>query len=225
MISNQGQKERIKLFIKHLNISTKGFELSCGLSNGYISSIRKGIGYKAIEQITEKYTNLNPLWLLTGEGEMLKPMRVIDRFDQYMKHKGLTDDVVINNLGWSKSTILGFGTNSLDAVRKTSEDLNLVGVEHILRFYTDINPIWLKTGSGEMLQSASINTFTQKNDMQDVYKELFFDSSTKIDILQEKINNLNKQVGSLEGELKAAHEAIESLKKELSVPGLFRAAK
>lgn len=70
MTENEGQKERIKRLISSLNITTKGFEMKCGLSNGYVSSIRKGIGYKAIEQISDAFPNVNIIWLLTGEGEM-----------------------------------------------------------------------------------------------------------------------------------------------------------
>ena len=72
MPDNQTQKDRIKIFISSLGIPTREFEANCSLSNGYISSIRKGIGHKAIEQITERYPNLNAIWLLMGEGEMLR---------------------------------------------------------------------------------------------------------------------------------------------------------
>jgi transcriptional regulator with XRE-family HTH domain len=71
MYSSQSQKERIKQFIKYLNISTKSFEEKVGLSNGYISSIRKGIGYKANGKIFKAYPELDSTWLLTGEGSML----------------------------------------------------------------------------------------------------------------------------------------------------------
>lgn len=71
MADNQTQKDRIKLYISHLGISTKSFEEKSNLSNGYISSIRKGIGHKAIEQISEAFPQLNRAWLMTGEGEMI----------------------------------------------------------------------------------------------------------------------------------------------------------
>lgn len=37
-------KERTLEFIKSKNISVKEFEIRCGLSNGYISAMRKGFG-------------------------------------------------------------------------------------------------------------------------------------------------------------------------------------
>lgn len=72
MIENQTIKDRLILFINSLGLSKMAFEVSCGLSNGYIGSIRKGIGHNALEQISEKHPNLNTGWLLTGEGTMLR---------------------------------------------------------------------------------------------------------------------------------------------------------
>ena len=43
-----------------------------GLSNGYINSMRKGLGYDKLEQISISFPELNIGWLLTGEGSMLK---------------------------------------------------------------------------------------------------------------------------------------------------------
>ena len=72
MADFQNQKERLKTFISLINLSNAAFEKSLGLSNGYINSMRKGLGYDKLEQISNLYTNLNMGWLLTGEGEMLK---------------------------------------------------------------------------------------------------------------------------------------------------------
>ncbi|TWP23100.1 peptidase S24 [Apibacter muscae] len=78
MSDNDGVKNRIKQYIEYLNIPISAFEKNCGLSNGYVSSIRKGIGHKALEQISEKYSEINKSWLLTGEGEMLKNVQFKD---------------------------------------------------------------------------------------------------------------------------------------------------
>lgn len=63
---------RLKMYINHLGISVLAFEKSIGASNGYVSSISKGIGAKYFREITEQYPELDPNWLLTGEGAMLK---------------------------------------------------------------------------------------------------------------------------------------------------------
>ena len=72
MADFQNQKERLKMFISSINLTNAAFEKSLGLSNGYINSMRKGLGYDKLEQISNLYTDLNMGWLLTGEGEMLK---------------------------------------------------------------------------------------------------------------------------------------------------------
>lgn len=72
MADNEGQKQRLKAFVKYTGLPVYKFESRCGLSNGYISSMRKGIGYKALEQISKTFPELNTVWLSTGEGEMLK---------------------------------------------------------------------------------------------------------------------------------------------------------
>lgn len=65
-------KDRLKEFISSLNITNQKFEIECGLSNGYIANMRKGVGDDALERISNRYPELNKSWLLTGEGEMLK---------------------------------------------------------------------------------------------------------------------------------------------------------
>jgi len=65
-------KERIILFTKHRNLSNRAFEMNCGLSNGFISSVNDSISKSALGKITNFYPEINPTWLLTGEGKMLK---------------------------------------------------------------------------------------------------------------------------------------------------------
>lgn len=66
----------------------------------------------------------------------------IERFDKYMKIKGLNDNKVTNNLG------LSIGT--LGKSRKENRDLSEKNIEKILNFYTDLNRTWLLTGEGSM---------------------------------------------------------------------------
>lgn len=68
----QNQKERIKEFISYLGLTNASFEKSLGLSNGYINSMRKGLGYDKLEQLSNMYPELNMGWFLMGEGDMVK---------------------------------------------------------------------------------------------------------------------------------------------------------
>ena len=77
-------------------------------------------------------------------------MRRIDRFDEYLKYSGLNDNKVTNQLGLSVG-ILGKS-------RKKGRDLSNRVVEKILKFYSDLNHVWLLTGEGEMLSGSNVQT-------------------------------------------------------------------
>ncbi|MDT0621427.1 hypothetical protein [Croceitalea vernalis] len=72
--------DRLMVFIKHIGLSARQFDLSIGASNGYTLRMKKNsasIGSDVIEEIMRIYPQLNLIWLITGEGEMLKPDRSI----------------------------------------------------------------------------------------------------------------------------------------------------
>lgn len=64
-------KERLIEFIGTLKIPVSQFEKKCGLSNGYVKNLRSTLGAKKLNDILKQYPQLNKVWLLTGEGEML----------------------------------------------------------------------------------------------------------------------------------------------------------
>ena len=74
MENNQGTKERLLTFIAYLRIRKSEFERRCGLSNGYINSIKGDIGVQKLVGMTQAFPQLNPTWVATGEGEMLRPV-------------------------------------------------------------------------------------------------------------------------------------------------------
>jgi phage repressor protein C with HTH and peptisase S24 domain len=66
--------ERIGEYIEAKGISYYAFENSLGASRGSISKAvkdGKSIGSQMLEKILTVYEDLNPSWLLTGQGEML----------------------------------------------------------------------------------------------------------------------------------------------------------
>ena len=71
-------KERTLEFIKYKNISVKEFETRCGLSNGYVTAMRKGYGADKLSNVLTAYPELNRDWLLYNEGEMLNVTEVVE---------------------------------------------------------------------------------------------------------------------------------------------------
>ena len=71
-------------------------------------------------------------------------MRMIDRFDLYMKYKRLNDNQVSKQLGLTNGVI--------GKSRKEGRDLSARVLELIENYYTDLNISWLRTGEGEMLK-------------------------------------------------------------------------
>ncbi|WP_019669622.1 hypothetical protein [Eudoraea adriatica] len=67
--------DRLMQFIKYVGLSARQFDLSIGASNGYTLRMKKNnasIGSDVIENILRVYPQLNVVWLITGEGDMLK---------------------------------------------------------------------------------------------------------------------------------------------------------
>lgn len=66
--------ERLKQFIDFINLSISAFEKSIGMSNASFRKIYNNngaIGSDKLERILNTYPQLNPSWLLTGEGSMI----------------------------------------------------------------------------------------------------------------------------------------------------------
>lgn len=65
-------KQRLIDFISYKKISIRAFEKAVGLSNGYVNNISVSIKYEKMQMISLRFPELNPIWLMMGEGEMLK---------------------------------------------------------------------------------------------------------------------------------------------------------
>lgn len=65
-------KERLKEIIKDYGIKDSDFCREIGVSQGFISGMRKSIQPNKIERIAEIYPTWNTEWILTGKGDMYK---------------------------------------------------------------------------------------------------------------------------------------------------------
>jgi len=67
--------KRIKQYLIHKGISISAFERSIGMSNASFGKSLKNnrsIGVDKLENILRIYPDINPTWILTGEGNMLR---------------------------------------------------------------------------------------------------------------------------------------------------------
>lgn len=67
-----GIKERIRQLIDFKRLSVMAFEKSVGLSNGYLRNTAN-VSAENCAKILSTYPDISSDWLMTGEGEMLRP--------------------------------------------------------------------------------------------------------------------------------------------------------
>ena len=64
-------KQRLIEYLKYKKISKTEFGRLIGVSSAFVTSMRTSIQPDKIQSIVIKFPDLNTIWLLTGEGEML----------------------------------------------------------------------------------------------------------------------------------------------------------
>ena len=64
-------KQRLVEYLNKKGIGQNKFERLAGISNGYISNLKSTPGESILTKILQSAPDLNRVWLLTGEGEML----------------------------------------------------------------------------------------------------------------------------------------------------------
>jgi beta-galactosidase beta subunit len=66
--------DRLVKYLEQKKITAYSFERTCQVANGYLKKQQKGkgsIGSDILERIHKNYFDLNLVWLITGEEEML----------------------------------------------------------------------------------------------------------------------------------------------------------
>lgn len=64
-------KQRLIIYLKEKGIGQKKFEISAGLSNGYINNLKSTPSVTMLPKILGACPDINKEWLLTGVGDML----------------------------------------------------------------------------------------------------------------------------------------------------------
>ncbi|RNC90111.1 MAG: hypothetical protein ED555_11805 [Allomuricauda sp.] len=90
--------DRVMQFIDYAGMSARQFDISIGASNGYTLRMKKNkasIGSDVIENIIKTYPQLNLIWLITGEGEMLNPDKETLRTGKLPREKEMEIERII----------------------------------------------------------------------------------------------------------------------------------
>ena len=65
-------KDRVYSFIREANISVRQFEQTVGLSNGAVAKMGNSTRRSVLDKIVSAFPQINQVWLLTGEGDMIR---------------------------------------------------------------------------------------------------------------------------------------------------------
>lgn len=106
--------DRLDKYMEYKRLNDNQVTVSCKLSVGLINQARKGksdIGKKSIEKILTVYDDINRVWLLTGEGEMLSGSVT------QSNHHG-------DNIHGTSVTVNKTEKEYLDIIRRQSEQLS-----------------------------------------------------------------------------------------------------
>jgi hypothetical protein len=131
---------RIKEYIDFKGINNASFEKEVGMSNGSFASQLKNnktIGVDKLENILKKYPEINPDWLLTGKGSMLKEEQK-SRLSQNITGNSNIQSGNDTNTGDCKAQIKRLEAQ-LRECEKNSRDKDQVIKEQSTTIYTLIN--------------------------------------------------------------------------------------
>lgn len=84
------QKDRILQFIEYKGISKNKFYNETGISNGILDK-KSGLSMDTVEKFYSTYPEINPEWLLTGKGPMLKESSPEDKQSKLKKIREIAD--------------------------------------------------------------------------------------------------------------------------------------
>lgn len=110
--------DRIIEFIEYKGVSKREFASKVGISHSLIGK-SNAIGSDKLERILSSYPELNPTWLLTGEGDMLLPPAFAE-LKKYVKPTDDDQEIGLKGIVWlvwtsyEKQSPSGFSINSFE---------------------------------------------------------------------------------------------------------------
>lgn len=152
------QKERILQFIEYKGISKNKFYIESGISNGVLDK-KSGLSMDTVEKFYSTFPEINPEWLLTGKGNMLKEKEMT----RVYLHDNIEDeDKPIDNIIplIPIGAMAGSGTGEMQIAKRDIIDGYVIpeftqrGVEYIIR--VSGSSMYPKYSSGDLLGCKTV---------------------------------------------------------------------
>lgn len=148
-------KERIDSFLEYKKITRSFFEKASGLSNGYTRNIKGSIGNTKLSGILNAFPEINKVWLITGEGEMIKAEEPYNETVHISSMKSRLIQIA-ENYGLSVAEFERKAGLSNGYIKNFKGSIGSDKIEYLLSRFPEIDPGWLLTGEGEMLKSPEV---------------------------------------------------------------------
>lgn len=112
-------RERIRYFVENQQIKPQDFFNKTGLKRGYLDTSHSESAVKdtVIAKILENYQQINPVWLLTGKGEMLSSATTLNEPGEAYKKEGSH----LKGILFEDQTVI---ERKLNLILKKIDDLN-----------------------------------------------------------------------------------------------------
>ena len=162
-------KERLLLFIESIGITVRDFERECCMSNGYINSMRKGLGQGKLNNVLSHYPQLNREWLLFGEGEMLVSKKGEVNFGVESKTESKSESKVNSNnpgipllpLSAIAGTLTGFESDGICLENCERIDSPIANVDFGIRIYGESMSPEYPSGSVVLIKKVDPTLFIE----------------------------------------------------------------
>ncbi|MFI3298742.1 MAG: XRE family transcriptional regulator [Rikenellaceae bacterium] len=114
-------KERITLFLKSKKISKTEFGRRIGVSSAFVSSMRQSLQPDKIQSIAMEFPDLNMGWLMTGKGEMLRPVQQNENISE--NNSGVMSNISGNG-NKVKNEVASLSSDLIDIIKTKDEQMN-----------------------------------------------------------------------------------------------------
>ena len=162
-------QERILQYLDYKEVTPYRFCKDLKFSMGYLDK-RGGIGTDKYLRIIEAYPDLNPEWLLTGRGSMLREQKQYPTQTQEPNTAHEPAAPCQSKFSKIKMRILEYAdlkqlskrriyleTGISNGVLDKETGLSENNIEKFISTYVEVSPEWLLTGKGPMLKSETVD--------------------------------------------------------------------